>query len=187
MPEQCQFWIWIGSMCLCVCVCLFCILSKPLCQETVAFIKIQTCQNLRQEKRVYHVSSWKSLNPVEATRPVLHHGFSSGNQCTPEWSGNLDRWDGGMLPRWLVKIDVLIPPLTNMLASKFCCWVVDGLLFESTWSVRISWKLKYCELYNAVVVSCFVNVAFVDHECHVVDLSLVNVVRMDTWPEYYCK
>ena len=125
-----------------IAMCLCCMFSKtPVTRNS--FIKIQTRQNLRQEKRVYHVSSWKSSNPVEATRPVLHHGFSSGNQCTPEWNGNLDHWDGGIWPRRLVKIDVLIPTLTNMQASKSCRWVVDGLLFESIWSVRISWKLQY--------------------------------------------
>lgn len=35
-------------------------------------------------------------------------------------------------------------------------------------------------MHYLIVLSCFVNVAFVDHECHVVDLSLVNVARMDT-------
>lgn len=142
----------------CVSVILCCMFSKPLWQEIVwnSYIKIQTRQNLRQEKRVFHVSSWKSSNPVEATRPVLHHGFSSGNQCTPEWNGNLDHWDGGMWPRRLVKIDVLIPPLTNMQASKSCCWVVDSLLFESTWSVRISWKLEYCARFKSFVMFCHV-------------------------------
>ena len=114
--------------------------QHPLWQEMIT-LKYKHVRS-RQTTETSLSSSWKSSNPVEATRSVLHHGSSCGNQCTPKWNGNLDRWGGGMWPRRLVKIDVLILPLTNICIQIL---LLSGGRFV-VWINMIGWRFMKIEV-----------------------------------------